>query len=472
MDVDPPAAPDPAAVPPLPTRPLAYTDPERVATLADDDTVTVHDARVDGTGVALAEVRGREDLSGRATVEAVDTWRRVVDLDGVAGVVDAGKKPHSWVVAERPPCPLGVDAPLALEHALWVGAHLADVVAAAHDRDVVHGALTPRTVRTWPAPDPDDWPFARVLDWGLADARHDADAAAVAVVGVRGDGGDSLPPDPVFLAPERLAGAAATPAADVYGVGALVYWLLTGETAHDDQARPGAAVPPSTVAPELPGSVDDPLQAALAVDPDRRPDAATLREMLRDLLAAETGTAPDAGADDSPVAGDAATADDLPRAFPLFDGSRADWRAPCPDCGRSVNNTVSSFVDHWVDADRCDGPPTAPPTALTGLTDAEYARVVDAVERRRRERDPDPDGLGDHPLLAALADADRTVHAVGGVDVRRADGAVPWLDRPGRGWRVPCPDCGESVFNALSAFRSHWADAADCDGPPDAFRAR
>jgi hypothetical protein len=256
----------------------------------------------------------------------------------------------------------------------------------------------------------------------------------------------------------------------VYGVAALVYWLLTGETAHDGETRPGVAVPPSTVTPGLPGSVDDPLQAGLAVEPSRRPTAATLREDLRDRLVSETGTGTGDG-------GDAAgapkpTADELPRAFPLFDGSRADWRASCPDCGRSVNNTVASFVDHWVDASRCDGPPTTPPPALTGLTDPEYARVVDAVERLRRERDTDTGGLGDHPLLSALADPGQTIHAVGGVGVRRTDGAFPWLQRPGRGWRVPCPDCGDGVFNALSAFRSHWADAADCDGPPDSFQTR
>lgn len=481
MDADPPAAPDPAAVPPLPCRPLAYTDLERVGTLAADDVVTVHDARVDGTAVALAEVRGRDDLSGRATVEAVDTWRSVADLDGAASVVDAGKKPLPWVAAERPPRPLGSGGPRDLDHALWVGAHLAEALAAAHDRAVVHGALTPTTVREWPAPAPDAWPLPRVLDWGLADARHRVDATdSVAVVGTGGGGDDddgaTLPPAAAFLAPERLAGAAPTPVADVYGVGALLYWLLTGETAHGEDPRPGVAVPPSTVAPGLPRSVDGPVRAALAVDPDHRPTAATLRDDLRDLLGVETGTGTGTGTDTpdatSRASTGAGTTEDLPRAFPLFDGSRAEWRAPCPDCGRSVNNTASSFVDHWVDADRCDGPPVTPPSTLTGLTDPEYAHVVDAVERLRRERDPDGGGLGDHPLLSALADPDRTVRAVGGVDVQRGDGGFPWLERPGRGWRVPCPDCGDSVFNALSAFRSHWADAADCDGPPDGFHTR
>jgi endogenous inhibitor of DNA gyrase (YacG/DUF329 family) len=230
------------------------------------------------------------------------------------------------------------------------------------------------------------------------------------------------------------------------------------------------------MAPTLPSAVDDPVLAALATAPGDRPTAAELRTDLLDRLRAETG-ADDATTETAADAGPGtATTDDatagLPTAFPLFDGSRADWRAPCPDCGRSVNNTVSSFVDHWVDADRCAGPPARPPAAVTGLSDREYARVVETVERLRHERASHDTGLGDHPLVEALADDTRTVDGVAGVAVDRTDGGFPWLDHPGRGWRVPCPDCDAPVFNALSAFRSHWADAPDCAGPPDTFSTR
>jgi hypothetical protein len=51
--------------------------------------------------------------------------------------------------------------------------------------------------------------------------------------------------------------------------------------------------------------------------------------------------------------------------------------------------------------------------------------------------------------------------ALDGID----DGSFPWLTYPDRGWEVPCPACGRSVFNERDAFVAHWCDNADCDGP-------
>jgi hypothetical protein len=68
-------------------------------------------------------------------------------------------------------------------------------------------------------------------------------------------------------------------AVDVYGLGALVYAVLTGvgpfervrgSTRAIAQAR-GQVVPPSSLRPELPPSVDRVLLRALSVDPSRRP---------------------------------------------------------------------------------------------------------------------------------------------------------------------------------------------------------
>ena len=52
---------------------------------------------------------------------------------------------------------------------MWVGGHLAETLAAARDRGVAHGALTPDTVGAWPTFD-EVWNYPRVCDWGLAAA--------------------------------------------------------------------------------------------------------------------------------------------------------------------------------------------------------------------------------------------------------------------------------------------------------------
>ncbi len=480
-DLDLPAVPDPAAVPSLPTQTVAYTDLDRRETIASADGVTVHEVRVDGVGAALAEVEGRRGPTGRALTEAADDWRATADVAVAATLSAAGKKPRSWVVAERPPLPLGstptgLDVPLPTAQAVWTVATLADGFATAHDRDVVHGAPTPATVRCWPGPDPGTWELPRVVDWGLAGRRLETSAAGdgdrpggIGVVGARSGSVSSVPDGSDFLAPEAGSEAAGPPA-DVYGLGALAYWLLTGAVPYDGTPTGTAsAVPPSTLVPTLPDAVDGIVLSAVAVDPAARPSAAALRDGLTRVLRDSGVTGDSSGAESGSNADDVP---DVPSAFPLFDGSRADWRAACPTCGRSVNNTVTSFVDHWVDARRCDGPPSRPPSSVTGLTDSEYATVVTVVERLRRQRDDDAGGIGDHPLVAALADDGVVVSAVGGVSVRRPDGTFPWLDRPGRGWRVPCPACSDAVFNALPAFRSHWAEDSDCEGPPDDFETR
>lgn len=45
------------------------------------------------------------------------------------------------------------------------------------------------------------------------------------------------------------------------------------------------------------------------------------------------------------------------------------------------------------------------------------------------------------------------------------NGDFPWLDYPNRGWKVPCPACGENVTNEFQAFKDHWKNNTTCPGP-------
>ena len=150
-----------------------------------------------------------------------------------------------------------------------------EAVAFAHRRLVVHRDLKPSNVLV--AEDDRGRGGVRLLDFGIAALVGRAGPAAVT---------------PAYAAPEQVAGGAVTTAADVYGVGALLYEVLTGH--RPDTGEDGRPAPPSEQADDpdrarrLRGDLDAVCLRALAADPDDRYAgvdalAADLRRTLADL---------------------------------------------------------------------------------------------------------------------------------------------------------------------------------------------
>jgi serine/threonine-protein kinase len=112
----------------------------------------------------------------------------------------------------------------------------------------------------------------KVADFGIARA---AESTALTQAG-------TVLGTAAYLSPEQAAGREVTAAADVYGLGAVLYELLTGQPPYvadslvdlaEKQAE-GAIAPVSELAPEVPSRVEDAVMRSLARNRDYRPSSA------------------------------------------------------------------------------------------------------------------------------------------------------------------------------------------------------
>ena len=106
---------------------------------------------------------------------------------------------------------------------------VAEAVAYAHGQHIVHRDLKPANVLVGAFGE------TVVVDWGLAKdlgAPATADDDPAAVVGSGGGGDDTVVGTvlgtPVYMAPEQARGQAVDERADVYALGAMLYYLLAG----------------------------------------------------------------------------------------------------------------------------------------------------------------------------------------------------------------------------------------------------
>lgn len=169
--------------------------------------------------------------------------------------------------------------PLPAGRAIHILRQLGAALAAAHARGLVHRDIKPTNVYVCAHTHPPD--LVKLLDFGLVrDARASDPALSSA---------NLLVGTPLFLSPEAIRAPERVDArADIYGVGAVAYFLMTGRTpfrgrntievcAHHLHTPPD---PPSRHAP-VPADLERLILACLAKNPAARP--ASAEELVRAL---------------------------------------------------------------------------------------------------------------------------------------------------------------------------------------------
>jgi Protein kinase domain len=160
------------------------------------------------------------------------------------------------------------------DEAIEACAQVCDGLAHAHAAGILHRDVKPSNVLLTDG----ERVSARVLDFGLAQM---ADAETLTEAG-------DVPGTLAYISPERLAGGDATPAADVWAVGVMLWEALAGrhpfwrgsmlETARAIEA---GARPLAELRPDLPKRLLRVVDSSLAKNPARRPTARDLAEALR-----------------------------------------------------------------------------------------------------------------------------------------------------------------------------------------------
>ena len=175
--------------------------------------------------------------------------------------------------------------PIPAERVVHILRQMCHSLSEAESRGLVHRDIKPANI--FLCRYGEDYDFVKILDFGIAKAVHDTSSEART-----GSTGASLfIGTPGFIAPEQaLGGADVDSRADIYSMGCVAYWLLTGQLVFKAdttmgllQAHAQSPPPPASSNSEIPipSDLDALLLRCLAKDRDHRPMSA--RDLLQQL---------------------------------------------------------------------------------------------------------------------------------------------------------------------------------------------
>jgi len=189
----------------------------------------------------------------------------------------------------RPLSAYVVGSALTTKDTIALGCQLADGLAFAHEKGVIHGDLKPGNIRITPDR------RLKILDFGLARVRTSDDSTTQTMSGTGGLGG-TLP----YMAPEQIRGQVADQRTDVYAAGAVLYEMATGRrpfNATNDAALMNAILrgkpdPPTETNPEISPGLNAIVLKAMDIDPALRYQSAIELQVDLQRLSGRPATAP------------------------------------------------------------------------------------------------------------------------------------------------------------------------------------
>jgi serine/threonine protein kinase len=223
----------------------------------------------DGRRLALKLIKqdlARDELLRRRVTREIRIAQTIVNPH-VVPVLDAGEddgQPYlvtpfleGGSLADK----LERDGALSVAAALRIGSDLADGLEALWSAGVVHRDMKPANVLL----DPNE--VAYITDFGLA---KESQGTRLTVVGGALGSMD-------YMAPEQIRGEEATPSADIYALGCVMFECLEGHPPFFD--RPGTQVllahlhaePPDLTREDLPPGLGQAVKLALRKEPSERP---------------------------------------------------------------------------------------------------------------------------------------------------------------------------------------------------------
>jgi eukaryotic-like serine/threonine-protein kinase len=233
-----------------------------------------------GLDVALKIIPREGKAAARAEREALAARR--LRHDRCVRAYDVGHDSgHVYIAYEYVPGRTMRDAiragALTDQDAVAAAAQVLDALAHAHRAGIVHRDVKPANILL----EDRDEIAVRLLDFGLA--QFDGADTLTAV-------GD-VPGTLAYIAPERLDGADATPQSDVWSVGVLLWETLADRhpfwgmpIQEVAQAIQAGAPPLAGERRGLPRRLANAVDAALAIEPSRRPSASDLAAELRNAV--------------------------------------------------------------------------------------------------------------------------------------------------------------------------------------------
>src|SRR5690349_992242 len=251
----------------------------RARDLRLDREVAVKEVRVPGPMTYQDQNVLRERSLREARVAARLSHPGVVT---VHDVIEAEGTP--WIIMELVPSRslaqvLAEDGPLPPARAAMMGMTLLEALGSAHAAGVVHRDVKPGNILVTPEG------RAVLTDFGIATLNGDPGLTqAGMVMGTPG-----------FCAPERIRGEPASPASDLWSLGATLYAAVEGRGPFEGQGSAMAVLanivhgdpPPAKSA----GPLEPVITALMRRDPVARPDATTARRFLAAACAGYDGGA-------------------------------------------------------------------------------------------------------------------------------------------------------------------------------------